>query len=90
MQSHLLEEALLVIKDQQILVNVISRRVRQLTNGHRPTIEVGPRMGFADIALSEVIQRKISYELTSEFIEEPIAPNLSRPTMESLGEKRAA
>ena len=74
MQSHLLEKALLVITSEQYLVNVISRRVRQLVNGHRPMIDPGPRMGFADIALTEVIERKLTYELTTGFIEEPIAP----------------
>ena len=74
MQSHLLDKALAVIKSEQYLVNIISRRVRQLSNGHRPMIEVEPRMGLADIALTEVIQGKLSYEATSEFIEEPIAP----------------
>lgn len=89
MQSHLLEKALLVIKSEQYLVNVISRRVRQLTNGHRPMVEVGPRMGFADIALTEVIEHKLTYETTSEFIAEPIAPR--RPSSsDGPSEKRAA
>jgi DNA-directed RNA polymerase subunit omega len=88
MQSHLLEKALLVIKSEQYLVNVISRRVRQLTNGHRPMVEVGPRMGFADIALTEVIEGKLSYEVTSEFVAEPIAPRRSNSS--DSGEKRAA
>ena len=74
MQSHLLEKALTVIKSEQYLVNIISRRVRQLSNGHRPMIEVEPRMGLADIALTEVINGKLTYEATSEFVEEPIAP----------------
>lgn len=64
MQSHLLEEALKVITSPQILVNVISRRVRQLTQGHRPLVEVdSARMGHCDIALTEVIKRKLSYEM---------------------------
>jgi DNA-directed RNA polymerase subunit omega len=74
MQSHLLEKALTVIKSEQYLVNIISRRVRQLSNGHRPMVEVEPRMGLADIALTEVIKGKLTYEATSEFVEEPIAP----------------
>ena len=62
MQSHLLEEASKVITNPQILVNVISRRVRQLTLGHRPLVEVvSTRMGFCDIALTEVIKGKLSY-----------------------------
>lgn len=65
MQSHLLEAASKVITTPQVLVNIISKRVRQLTQGHRPLVEVGPRMGFSDIALTEVIKRKLSYELAS-------------------------
>lgn len=62
MSSTLLEEAFKVIPSQQLLVNVISKRVRQLTAGHRPMVEAGPRMGFADIALTEVIEGKLKYE----------------------------
>ena len=66
MQSHLLEEASKVITNPQILINVISRRVKQLTAGHRPLVEVNSaRMGFCDIALTEVIQLKLSYELVA-------------------------
>jgi len=64
MQSQLLEEASRVISTPQILVNVVSRRVRQLMQGHRPLVEVTPRMGFADTALQEVIDRKITFEMT--------------------------
>jgi DNA-directed RNA polymerase subunit omega len=64
MQSHLLEEASKVITNPQVLVNVISRRVKQLTAGHRPLVEVDSiRMGFCDIALTEVIKRKLTYEM---------------------------
>ena len=59
MQSHLIDQASKVIKNPQILINVISRRVCQLTNGHLPLVEVGPVTGHSDIALMEVIQKKI-------------------------------
>lgn len=63
MQSHLLDEASKVIPNQQVLVNVISRRVRQLVQGHRPLVVVdSARMGHCDIALTEVIEHKLSYE----------------------------
>jgi DNA-directed RNA polymerase subunit omega len=71
MQSHLIDEALKTIKVPQILINVISRRVRQLTLGHRALVEVRPGTGFSDIALTEVIQGKISFEATTEFNAEP-------------------
>ena len=72
MQSHLLEEALKVITSPQILVNVISRRVKQLTAGHRPLVEMdSPRAGFCDIALTEVIKLKLSYEMVPVVLPEP-------------------
>ncbi len=64
MQSHLLEEACRVISTPQVLVNVISRRVRQLMQGHRALVEVKPGTGFADTALQEVIERKLTFEMT--------------------------
>lgn len=62
MTSSLLEEAAKLIPSQQVLVNVVSKRVRQLTAGHRPMVETGPRMGFSDIALTEIIEGKLKFE----------------------------
>ena len=62
MHSNLVRGASTVIPNQQLLVNVIRLRVRQLMRGHRPLIEAPPGMGFADLALSEVIAGKLSYE----------------------------
>ena len=78
MQTHLLENATKVITSPQVLVNVISRRVRQLMDGQRPLVEVQPRMGLADIALSEVIEGKITYEHTTGFIPEVIVPRTAK------------
>lgn len=63
MTSSLLDDALKVIPSQQFLVNVVSKRVRQLTQGHRPMVETTVRMGFSDIALTEIIEGKLKYEL---------------------------
>ncbi len=62
MISHLLEEASKVITSPQVLINVVSKRVRQLSQGHRALIEVGPRMGLSDIAFQEIISGKIKFE----------------------------
>jgi len=62
MISQLLEDAAKVITSPQVLINVVSRRVRQLSQGHRPLVEVGPRMGLSDIALQEIISGKIKFE----------------------------
>lgn len=63
MQYTLLSSASTVIPNQQLLVNVVRLRVRQLMRGHRPLILAPPGMGLADIALSEVIAGKLSYEV---------------------------
>jgi DNA-directed RNA polymerase subunit omega len=79
MQSHLLEEAQKVITNPQILVNVISRRVRQLTQGHRPLIEVASvHMGTCDIALTEVIQGKLSYEMIPDPNAKVVVPAITK------------
>lgn len=62
MKAHLIKSASEVIPDQKMLVNVISRRVRQLAFGHRPLVACAPGTGLADVALTEVIEGKLSYE----------------------------
>lgn len=62
MSSNLLEEASKVIPNTAVLINLVSRRVRQLSNGQRPLVEIGPRMSNADIALQEIIEHKLVYE----------------------------
>ena len=66
MSSTLLEEAMKKIPSQQVLVNVVSKRVRQLSQGQRPLVDHGVRMGFSDIALTEIIQGKIGWEYAAE------------------------
>ena len=70
MHTHLLEHAATIITSPQVLVNVISKRVRQLMNGHRALVEVLPRMGLADIALSEVIQGKLTCQPATDSVPE--------------------
>ena len=60
MTSHLLEEALKKVPTQQALVNIVSKRVRQLNSGERPLVDAGFRTGFADIALQEIIEGKLT------------------------------
>lgn len=65
MNSQLVEEAAKIIPDMPILINAVSKRVRQLNAGSRPMIEVGPRMDVADIALAEIAAGKIAVKLGS-------------------------
>ncbi len=62
MNYSLLDEANKVIENKQVLINVVSRRVRQLSSGVRPHVEVEPRMTFADIALAEILAGKLTFE----------------------------
>jgi DNA-directed RNA polymerase subunit omega len=64
-----LEPALLRIPGPELLVNVVRRRVRQLIQGHRPLTQTDARMGFSDIALKEISEGKLSYELAEEEVE---------------------
>ena len=64
MNANFVKAASEVVTNQQILVNMVSRRVRQLTLGHRPLVEFVPGLGFADIALSEIAAGKLVFEST--------------------------
>jgi DNA-directed RNA polymerase subunit omega len=64
MNSNLIKAAGEVIPNPQILVNMVSRRVRQLSFGHRPLVQVPPGMLAADIALTEIVEKKLAYEST--------------------------
>jgi DNA-directed RNA polymerase subunit omega len=66
MTTQLLQEAALVIPNQQLLINVVSRRVRQLGLGHRPLVEASPRASLTDIALKEIIAGKLTFEKVKE------------------------
>ncbi|HZR78426.1 MAG TPA: DNA-directed RNA polymerase subunit omega [Chthoniobacterales bacterium] len=63
MTTQLLQEAAQVIPNQQLLINVVSKRVRQLGLGHRPMVETTPRMSLTDIALKEIVAGKLAFEL---------------------------
>ena len=63
MRDEYIREAQKTIPDPNILVNVISRRVKQLRRGSRPLVESLEKLSPEDIALREVIEGKISFEL---------------------------
>ena len=64
MNEHLCNQAEELIGNPNVLVNIISTRVRQLnTHGARPLID-SPLLGAADLALTELVEGKMDYELT--------------------------
>ena len=65
MRDDYLQNALKVIDDPNILVNVVSRRVKQLKRGNRPLVESLEKLLPEDTALREIAEGKITYELAS-------------------------
>lgn len=63
MRDDYLKSALLVIDDPMILVNVVSRRVKQLRHGSRALVESLEKLSAEDTALREIAEGKISYVL---------------------------
>jgi DNA-directed RNA polymerase subunit omega len=63
MRDEYIREAQKTIQDPNILINVVSRRVKQLRRGARPLVESLEKLSPEDIALREVIEGKISFEL---------------------------
>lgn len=62
MTNALVQDALKKVGTPEILVNVVSKRVRQLGQGFRPLLEVQPRWSFMEIALREVTEGKLTFE----------------------------
>ena len=65
MNVHYIEEAAKVVTNKQQLINIVSKRVRQLSAGSRPMVEVDLKMGLADIALAEISAGKLGTEIVS-------------------------
>ncbi len=80
MRNDYLQNALSVIDDPNILVNVISRRVKQLKRGYRPLIESLEKLSLEDTALREVAEGKITYDLATP---EELARSSGRPVRNS-------
>ena len=70
MNSEYCKKALEKVGNPNILVNLVSRRVRQLTSGggsnSRPLMIETAGMGAADIALLEIIEGKMDWELLED------------------------
>ena len=81
MNSELAKKALEKVGNPNVLVNLVSRRVRQLNSGAgalgRPLVADAGNLGAADIALREIIEEKIGFEM-------PEVVELTRP----VGKKR--
>jgi DNA-directed RNA polymerase subunit omega len=81
LNAELARKALEKVGNPNVLVNLISRRVRQLNSGSgalsRPLVSDTGNLGAADIALLEIIEEKVGFEM-------PEITELTRP----VGKKR--
>ena len=74
MNAELCKKAAEKVGNPNVLVNLISRRVRQLNSGggglSRPLIADVGHLGAADIALREILEDKIGWEMpeTTELV----------------------
>lgn len=63
MNYTLLDEAAKVVPNPDILVNLVSKRVKQLRNGAEPLVQSLEKLSLEDIALREVIEGKITADI---------------------------
>lgn len=77
MNAELCKKALEKVGNANVLINLVSRRVRQLTSGggglNRALIADATNLGMADVALREIIEEKVGWDL-------PAPVELTRPT----------
>lgn len=78
MNSEYIKRAMDKVGNPNVLINLVSRRVRQLTSGgggSRPLIDPPVGAGTADIALLEMLEGKMDYEVSTATEEEaqPVA-----------------
>lgn len=82
MNSEFCKKALEKVGNPNILVNIVSRRVRQLNSGgtgSRPLIADTTGLGSGDIALLEIIEEKLGWEMVLSLEDAP-APKKRRKT----------
>ena len=89
MKNEDLQNALKVIDDPNILVNVVSQRVKQLRRGHRALVTSLEKLSAEDIALREIAEGKITYQLgpTQEETDKH-APEFVHPAPDKAGVAR--
>ena len=70
------------VGNPNVLVNLVSRRVRQLNSGggalSRPLILDTAGLGAADIALTEIIEEKMGWDMPEELSLVEAAPTKKR------------
>ena len=67
MNAELAKKAAEKVGNPNVLINLVSRRVRQLNSGggglSRPLVDNATTLGVADIALREIVEEKIGWDM---------------------------
>ncbi|MCM8528276.1 MAG: DNA-directed RNA polymerase subunit omega [Lentisphaeraceae bacterium] len=63
MNNHYVERALEQIADRNLLVNLASKRASEISRGSKPLVDVSLDTVPLDIALLEIAEGKVRYEL---------------------------
>ena len=63
MNAELCDDAGELIGNPNVLLNIVSTRVRQLNNGDCPLLDA-PLLSCPDMALTELVDGKMDYEVT--------------------------
>ena len=64
MDIQILNQAKERVPNIPLLINIVSKRVRQLNAGHRPMVKPDPSMSNMDVALTEVAEGKLTAEIS--------------------------
>ncbi len=73
MNIDLINAAKARIQSVPVLVNMVSQRVRQLNNGDRPLVKPTVGEEKVDVALREIIDGLLDYEVAAEAAPDPMS-----------------
>ncbi len=84
MNALLVKKALETVSNPNVLINMVSQRVRQLNSGNggscRPLLADTGQLSASDIALTEIIEDRMSYEMPEIVaLVRPTGKNRRRP-----------
>jgi DNA-directed RNA polymerase subunit omega len=82
MKSALISAALKKVSNPNVLVNLVSQRVRQLGQGHKPLVAGEVGASLMDMALQEIAEGKVGFEI-------PAAAPRAKPVRPKPRRKRA-
>ena len=84
MNPELLKKALEKVQNPNVLVNMVSKRVRQLVAGNggsgRPMVADSEKLGAADIALREIVEEKMGFDMPEVLVLRRPTQNGKRPS----------